>query len=595
MYKKVISIAAVIGLVFFGGYLTAKQLVPKDSQTSTGPRYSTKAVERGDIKQGVNLSGQLNGNWGGSISAPKPEGVTDSNGSSVSVSYTVEEVFVEPNQMIKKGENLVRLSAANLTDILTELTDGIQKKQEEIQVINDNISKKTKALGDKINQDINSVYDVNAYNGIVVSSPIKGRLMDFTIEEGEKVENSHVATIVDDSMVKISFKVNTYEYESLQVGQKVLLQYRKALEGGGSQAAFDGFYTGTIKKLNSNQVPAGDAMTYVHNGVIEADNPGLVQKGMLVSIYTENNGLPVASLSYSGTVESYVNEEKVYTTLYSDNNRTVIATDVPVSENEFVEAGQTLVRIAGSDVTEYIQQDVEEKMAEYDKVKDHNDEIDKIYKKIDKVTELTSKMMVTAPTDGMVAYVNYRAGDEIVANEQSDQWSLQLMDVYNTDEMNIYTTVSDLDVLYVSQDAPVTVTVDALPGETFDGKVMRLDQYTDRDGKTVYNVQISVEGREGLRPGMNTNCFVDSGESLDTLLVPIEAIFEENGKQKVEILLGENQVEIIDIETGLMNDMFVEVLSGLEEGQLVVTGSTKDLMPSQSVPENDSFLPGTNQ
>ena len=124
---------------------------------------------------------------------------------------------------------------------------------------------------------------------------------------------------------------------------------------------------------------------------------------------------------------------------------------------------------------------------------------------------------------------------------------------------------------------------------------MRLDQYTDRDGKTVYNVQISVEGREGLRPGMNTNCFVDSGESLDTLLVPIEAVFEENGKQKVEILVGENQVEIIDIETGLMNDMYVEVLSGLEEGQLVVTGSTKDLMPSQSVPENDSILPGTTK
>lgn len=92
---------------------------------------------------------------------------------------------------------------------------------------------------------------------------------------------------------------------------------------------------------------------------------------------------------------------------------------------------------------------------------------------------------------------------------------------------------------------------------------------------------------------MNTNCFVDSGESLDTLLVPIEAVFEEDGKQKVEILTGENQVEIVEIETGLMNDMYVEVLSGLEEGQLVVTGSTKDLMPSQSIPGNDSILPGT--
>ena len=595
MYKKVISIAIVIGLVFFGGYLTAKQLVPENSQTLTGPRYSTKAVERGDIKQGVNISGQLNGNWGGSITAPRPEGITDSNGMSVSVTYTVEEVFVDANQMIKKGDNLMRLSASNLGDILTELTDGIQKKQQDIQDVNEKISKMTKELGNKINQDIHSVNEVNAYNGIVISSPIKGRLIDFSVEEGEKVEDSHIATIVDDSMVKISFKANTYEYESLKVGQKVLLQYRKVV-GDSSQTAFDGFYPGTIKKLNSNPVPSGDSMTYVHNGVIEADNPGLVQKGMVVTVFTENEGMPVASLSYSGTVDSYVNEEKVYTTLYSDNNRTVIATSVPVSENEFVEAGQILVRIAGSDVTESIQQDVELINAEYDKIKSYNEEIEKIYRKIDKVSELTSKMMVTAPSDGMVSYLNYREGDEINANDQSDQWSLQLMDMYNTDEMYIYTTVSDLDVLYISQDAPVIVTVDALPGETFEGKVLRLDSYTDyRDGKTVYNVQIKVEGREGLRPGMNTNCFVDSGESLDTLLVPIEAVFEENGKQKVEILVGENEVEIVEIEAGLMNDMYVEVLSGLEEGQLVVTGSTNDLMPSQSVPDNDSFLPSTKQ
>ena len=51
----------------------------------------------------------------------------------------------------------------------------------------------------------------------------------------------------------------------------------------------------------------------------------------------------------------------------------------------------------------------------------------------------------------------------------------------------------------------------------------------------------------------------------------------------------------MEIETGLMNDKYVEALSGLDEGQLVVTGSTKDLMPSQSVPENDSILPSIDQ
>lgn len=592
MYKKIISIVLVLAVVFFGGYLTAKQLIPDSSQVSTGPRYSTKAVERGDIKQGVNITGQLNGNWGGSITAPKPEGITDSNGMSVSVTYTVDEVFVKPNQMIKKGDNLIRLSAVNLGDILEDLTDSIQKKQEDIQDINEVIEGKIDDLGDKINQDITDISQVNPYDGIVISAPINGRLLDFTVDEGNKVEDAHIATIVDDSKVKISFKVNTYEYSSLKVGQKVLLQYRRVLENGVTQTAFDGFYYGTIKKLNSNAVPGSDSMTYVHNGEIEADNPGLVQKGMAAAIFTENNGQPVTGLYYTGTVTSYVNEKKVYSTLYSDSdNTTIIATDVPVSENEFVEKGQMLVRIAGSDVTEMIQKDIESIMAEYDKIDNYNDEIENIYKKIDKVSELATKLMVTAPSDGMVSYVNYNVGDTIQASESSDQWSLQLMDMYNTDEMFIYTTVSDLDVLYITQDAPVTVTVDALPGEEFEGSVMNLNQYTDRDGKTVYNVQIRVEGREGLRPGMNTNCFVDSGEAFDTLLVPIESVFEENGIQKVEILNADGQAEVVEIETGLMNDMLVEVLSGLEEGQLVVTGSTNDLMPSQSVPENDTLLP----
>jgi multidrug efflux pump subunit AcrA (membrane-fusion protein) len=578
MYKKIISIAIVVGLIFFGGYLTAKWLIPDDTEVSTGPRYSTKAVERGDIKQGVNLSGQLSGNWGGSITAPKPEGIGQD------VTYTVEELFVEPNQMIKKGENLVRLSAENLNEILTDLTDSIQKKHDEI-------STKTTDLGKIINRDITGVSQVNPNDGIVISAPIRGRISDISITEGDMLESGLIAKIVDDSFVKIPFKVNQYEYDNLSAGDEVLMQIIKKYkdENGNDRKspAFSGFVKGTIKSLNENAVPNSDYVSYIHNGMIEAANPGLIQPGMEAIIYTQENGTPIQSLNFTAEVASFLNEKKVYYTGSLDT--TVIATDVMVTENEFVEEGQVLVKIAGSDVTESIQTKIDAINALYD-------EIDEIYKKIDKVSALTLKMTVTAPTDGMVAYVNYREGDQIIASETSDQWSLMLMDVYNTDEMYVHTNVSDLDVLYVAQDAPVIVTVDALPGETFGGKVMRLDSYTDyRTGETVYNVQIKVEGREGLRPGMNTNCFVDSGESLDTLLVPIEAVFEENGKQKVEILLEDNQVEIVEIETGLMNDMHVEVLSGLEEGQLVVTGSTKDLMPSQSVPENDSILPGTKQ
>lgn len=587
MYKKIISIAVVLAIVFGGGYYTAKLLVPDADQVSTGPRYSTKLVERGNIVQGVNISGQLNGNWGGSITAPKPEGITDSNGSPVSVMYTVEEVFVEPNQMIKKGDNLVRLSANNLGEILEELTESIQKKQEQINT-------KTSALSKTINRDISSVSEINPNDGIVITAPIRGRLSEISISEGDMLENGLIATIVDDSVVKIPFKVNQYEYDNLKAGEEVLMQIMKVtkytdIDGSTKEKegpAFSGFVTGKIKTINENAIPNSDYVSYVHNGMIEAVNPGLIQPGMKAILYKQENGTPIQSFNFTALVSSYLNEKKVYYTGSLDT--TVIATEVLVTENEFVEEGQTLVRIAGADVTESIQLKIDEINRLYD-------EIENIYKKIDKISELTTKMMVIAPSDGMISYVMYNVGDTIQASESSDQWSLQLMDMYNTDEMHIYTTVSDLDVLYIRQDAPVSVTVDALPGEEFEGTVMRLDQYTDRDGKTVYNVQIKVEGREGLRPGMNTNCFVNSGESTDTLLVPIEAVFEEDRKQKVEVLNASGEIEIVEIEVGLMNDMYVEVLSGLEEGQQVVTGSTKDLMPSQSVPENDSLLPSTNQ
>jgi RND family efflux transporter MFP subunit len=596
MAKKAISIVIVLAIVFGGGYFTAKQLVPDSTAVALGPKYSVKPVVRGDIKQGVNITGQLNGNWGGSITAPKPEGVTDSNGGSVTVVYNVAEVFVEPNDMVKKGDKLVMLSAENLGEIIDGLNDGISKKNDEIQEINEEINSKLEALGKKINKTITSISQINPYDGIVITAPIKGRLEDFRVEEGERIEDPNVVTIVDDSKVKISFKVNAYEYGSMNVGQKVLIQYRRVLENGNTTIAFDGFYNGTIKKLNPNAVPNSDAMTYIHNGVIEADNPGLVQKGMVVLLYTENEGLPVAALAYQGNVDSFVNEKKVYSTIYSDGyNSNIIATEVLVSENEFVEEGQILVRIAGNDVTDLIQSDIDDIKVEYEKIKEKNEEITAIQERVNKALSLNSKLMVTAPMDGMVSYVNYRVGDSITASDSSDEWSLQLMDMYNTSEMNVYTTVSDLDVLYIKQDAPVNITVDALQGENFEGKVMSLNQYTDRDGKTVYNVEISVVGKEGLRPGMNTNCFVDSGESIDTLLVPIEAVFEEDDKQKVEVLNDSGEVEVVEIEVGLMNDKQVEVLSGLEEGQQVVTGSTKDLMPSQSVSENESLLPETNE
>jgi RND family efflux transporter MFP subunit len=213
------------------------------------------------------------------------------------------------------------------------------------------------------------------------------------------------------------------------------------------------------------------------------------------------------------------------------------------------------------------------------------DEINNIRRTIQKAEELRNNLVVTAPMDGVVAGFWRTQGEVIMPGE----W---VGDIFNTGNMMIWTQVDDIDVVYIRQDAPVVVTVDALPGEVFEGRVTRVSQSgQDSSGIIKYSVEIGVSGSGALRPGMLAQCFIDAGESLGTLLIPIEAVFEENGMPKVEVLKEDETVVAVAIKTGLINYRYAEVLSGLEEGDLVITGSSSDLLPSQHIKSSDSILP----
>ncbi len=216
--------------------------------------------------------------------------------------------------MIKKGDNLVRLSAENLGEILDDLTQSIQDKQS-------SISEKTIALGKIINKDITDVSQVNPNEGIVITAPIRGRVSALSITEGDMLESGLLATIVDDSVVKIPFKVNQHEFDNLKEGEEVQMQISRIIKGNTTEEdkevpLFNGFITGKITSLSENAVPSTDMIYYVHNGMIEAANPGLVQPGMKALIYKQENGTPLYSLNFTSTVASYLNEKKVYYTDY---------------------------------------------------------------------------------------------------------------------------------------------------------------------------------------------------------------------------------------------------------------------------------------
>lgn len=576
MFKKIISLLIVFAIVFAGGYYTAINLIPETKDTNAGPTYATKPVTRGDVKVGVNTSGQLNAQYGGAVGAPRPEGIEGS------IRYIVEEILVQENSEVKKDDPLFRLSASNLQELIAKNNEDIAKKQKDIAKEYEGINDKLRALGIKLNRTITNISEVNPYDGITITSPISGRITTLNAKEGEKVTESLIGEVVNDSKFKISFKVTVNEFPTLQKGQKVLLSY----------AGYEGYYSGVIKELNPNKVPHSDNKSYVHDGVIEAENPGLVQPGTAVSISIDNNGNAGLTLTYAGNVDSFLDQSKIFLTGFNImDSKTYLATKVYVNQNEFVEKGKEIVRIAGADIAEDIQNDVNAIRELYAKIDTIRDEIEKINQGIANLNDFSNKLLVTAPNDGIVSWIRYNAGDSFEATSASQQWDLEVINLYNAKQMSIYTQVSDLDVNYVQVGSKVDVSVDAMPGKIFEGTVERMYQNYNRDGKVSYEVIINVIGGDGLKPGFNANCFISGGESLNTLIIPIEAVFEEESKQKVEILNDDGTIDSVEIEVGLMNDRVVEVLSGLEEGQKVITGNSGDLMPSQSVDNNNSIIP----
>lgn len=233
--------------------------------------------------------------------------------------------------------------------------------------------------------------------------------------------------------------------------------------------------------------------------------------------------------------------------------------------------GDPLVSLAGEDALNLIQS----KLA---KIRQIRQTIQQLYSQYDLLD-------IIAPMDGIVAYVDAMPGRMV----QPGEW---LGHIYIAEDMRLTAQVDDVDILLVQQGAPVDITVDALPGKTFPGEVLRITSMGwDRDGATQFYVEIKVSGSDDLRPGMQAKAFVKAGSAEDVLLVPVEAVFDEDGQSKVEVLEEDGTIRLVPVKLGLMDSMYAEVKEGLKEGEMVITGSTADLLPSQSIQSKDSILP----
>jgi HlyD family secretion protein len=172
-----------------------------------------------------------------------------------------------------------------------------------------------------------------------------------------------------------------------------------------------------------------------------------------------------------------------------------------------------------------------------------------------------------APFDGTVISVGSEVGDLI----SSSTVVVTLADLSN---LRVRAIVDETDISQVEIGQEVGITFDAFPGRQFRGQVLEMPlQGTLAQNILTYEVPTSLEGTAevALKPGMTANLNIVVGRRENVLLVPKMAVRqgEEGNVVTVQDTLQEAEVAV-PVQAGLSDGMYVEVIRGLNEGDLVV-------------------------
>ncbi len=186
-----------------------------------------------------------------------------------------------------------------------------------------------------------------------------------------------------------------------------------------------------------------------------------------------------------------------------------------------------------------------------------------------------AKTVIKAPFGGVIGLRNVSVGDYVAVGDN-------LVTLSDIEELKVDFRIPELFLAEVATGQELTVRVDALPGENFTGEVFAIDPQVDVNGRALV-IRATLANPEGrLRPGLFARVDVVLERRPGALLLPEAALMPTKEGQTV-FRVVEGVVELVPVEIGLRRKGEVEVLSGLSEGDIVVTGGQLKLRPGVPV------------
>ncbi len=246
---------------------------------------------------------------------------------------------------------------------------------------------------------------------------------------------------------------------------------------------------------------------------------------------------------------------------------------------------------------------------------------------------------ITAPTSGIISQLLVKNGERVVGTAQMD--GTQVLTIADMGRMELRVDVSETDINKVKIGDTCIIEVDAYSGSVFKGTVSKISvssvqlntpSITGTDQVTSYTVHIFIlpdsykhlfeRGKFPFKPGMSAGVDIITRTERGVLSVPINAVTtrdypEEKNKERsddrpgaisepirqVVFVLDETKKEVVirDIQTGIQDNEYIQILSGLKKGERVVTApygaiarTLKDRSKVKVVPK-DHLYTGSNE
>ena len=200
-------------------------------------------------------------------------------------------------------------------------------------------------------------------------------------------------------------------------------------------------------------------------------------------------------------------------------------------------------------------------------------------KQLKKRKRVSQTIIFFAPISGVVDHLNVREGFFIKPSQN-------IMSIGSLDEVWVEAEVFERQAPLVQAGAPVTMTLNYLPGSTWRGVVDYIYPIVNEKNRTV-KVRMRFINKSGeLKPNMFAEVLIHGSKQNNFLLAPKEALIRTGTMNRLVLALGNGRFKSVVVKTGRFDDNNIEILDGVKAGDRIVT-SAQFLIDSESSKTSD--------